>query len=228
MLHAVASSAPACSLGARRASVRPGLRALLLCLSLGALTPQPARAENPYLAAKDDQPAAAIFSGSEWGDEIGAKERPLGARVVTTRLAALPFAAVYRIEFLDVRSGGAASRQIATRHFVVTDGEIALLQDEDIDTAIARLKALAKAPALPTPDLRAILRGSRKLTKDATSSSQITVQGSRCTYRYTHSAGHFTTMIWQRGLGLIEYAQGRGARADGFRLQRSADKAAAK
>jgi hypothetical protein len=197
------------------------LRALLLLLAVGAPALPLARAANPYLAAQDEKPLATTFAGSEWGDEIGPKERPLTARVVTTRIASLAFAQVYRIEFSDVRSEGGGARQIAARHFVVTDGEIALLQDEDIDAAVARLKALTKAPSLPTPDLRAILRGSRKLTSDANSKSSVSVQGSRCTYRYAHSAGHFTTMIWQRGLGLIEYAQGRGARADGFRLRRS-------
>lgn len=205
--------------------LRGGLLAVLL---LGSFDPLSASAQNPYLTAKDDKAAVANFRGSEWGDEVGAKERPISARVTTTRVAALPFAEVYRIDFSDVKSDTGATRQIATRHFVVTDGEIALLQDEDIDAAVARIKAQAKAPTLATPDLRAINKGSRKLTKDATSSSNIAVQGSRCTYRYSHSAGHFTTLVWQRGVGLIEYAQGRGARADGFRLQRDTGKAAGK
>lgn len=189
-----------------------------------ALFTQAARAEkgaNPYLSAADDKPVTAAFSGTEWGDDIGPKERPITARVVTTRLAALPFVSVYRIDFAEVRSAAGTTRQIASRHFVVTDTEIALLQEEDIDAAIARLKALTKMPGLSTPDLRAIVSGRRKLTRDATSNSSLTVQGPRCTYQYTHSAGHFTTMIWQRGVGLVEYAQGRGARADGFRVQRA-------
>ncbi len=205
-----------------------GLRAFVVLLSLVALPARMAQAANPYLAASDDKPAPVRFTGTEWGDALERKERPISAQVITTRLAALPFASVFRIEFADVRAEGGASRSIATRHFVVTDSEIALLQDEDIDAAIARLKALAKAPTLPVPDLRAILRGQRKLTKDATSSSSLAVSGGRCTYRYAHNAGHFTTMVWQRGLGLVEYAQGRGAREDGFRLLRSVEKARGK
>jgi hypothetical protein len=34
------------------------------------------------------------------------------------------------------------------------------------------------------------------------------------------NSGHFKTIIWKKGVGLIEYAEGRGARADGFRLKR--------
>lgn len=36
----------------------------------------------------------------------------------------------------------------------------------------------------------------------------------------SHNSGHFTKIVWKRGVGLVEYASGYGAHADGFRLKR--------
>ena len=44
--------------------------------------------------------------------------------------------------------------------------------------------------------------------------------GDRCIYFASHNSGHFKTVIWQKGSGLVEYAMGGGARAEGFRLKR--------
>ena len=43
--------------------------------------------------------------------------------------------------------------------------------------------------------------------------------GSYHAYATLH-LGHFRTVVWQKGVGLIEYAQGYGADRDGFRLRR--------
>ena len=56
---------------------------------LGGLTAETpfAAAKQPFLSAISDERALATFSGTEWSDEIGPKELPFGARVVTTRIA---------------------------------------------------------------------------------------------------------------------------------------------
>jgi hypothetical protein len=68
------------------------------------LLPVTASASNPFLDDKDDKPVSAKFRGTEWGDEISEDEIPLTARVVTTRIAKMPWGAIFKIEFLDLKS----------------------------------------------------------------------------------------------------------------------------
>jgi hypothetical protein len=53
---------------------------------------------NPFLDAKKDQPASANFRGTEWSDDFPDEiphEIPLTARVVTTRVAKMPWGAIF-------------------------------------------------------------------------------------------------------------------------------------
>lgn len=184
-----------------------------------------AGAKNPFLSAASDLPSAARFTGSEWGDEIAEKELPLRAQVVTTRVAQLAFGAVFRIEFVEIVSRAAQPRRIAPYYFLATDDEIAVLRDEDPDEAIARLKLMTKAPVLAADDIFGISRGSRTYPSGKLSVAKLTVAGDRCIYKWSHSSGHFVTVIWQRGVGLVELSKGRGARADGYRLVRTTEQA---
>ncbi len=69
-------------------------------------------AANPFLDAPNDQPVSAQFRGTEWGEEIEAEEIPLRARVVTTRLAKTAWGAIFRIEFVDLKSKAAKKRKL--------------------------------------------------------------------------------------------------------------------
>ena len=180
-----------------------------------------AQAANPYLQAPDDQPVSVELQGSEWGDDIDGGERPLRARLTTTRVAVLPYGSVYRLEFVSLPAPSAMPRAIAPLLLLATESELVSLASEDWPTTLARLQAQPQAPPSAASDLRAIDRGRRLLRGERGAQEELRVVGSRCTYRYRHPSGHFTTLVFQRGLGLIEYAQGRGARADGFRLQRA-------
>ena len=93
-------------------------------------------AANPFLDAKDDKPVSATFRGNEWGDEIGSDEIPLTARVVTTRLAKMPWGAIFKVEFTDLKSSAQKHREIRPDYFIVTDDRIVLLNEEDNDAAI--------------------------------------------------------------------------------------------
>ncbi|MEY2505216.1 MAG: hypothetical protein QOG27_1496, partial [Verrucomicrobiota bacterium] len=57
--------------------------------------------------------------------------------------------------------------------------------------------------------------------KDGPRETKIEVKGSLCTYLSSHNSGHFTKLVWKKGVGLIEYASGYGAMADGYRLKRA-------
>ena len=64
----------------------------------------PAFAANPFLDAKDDKPVSANFRGTEWNDENIQGEIPLTARMVTTRIAQMSWGAIFKIEFVDLKS----------------------------------------------------------------------------------------------------------------------------
>src|SRR5206468_7221716 len=98
---------------------RTGCCYAALCGSI--LLPVSVYAANPFLDAKDDKPVSAKFRGTEWGDEIQQEETPLTARVVTTRIAKMPWGAIFKIEFTDLKSRAPKKREIRPDYFIVTD-----------------------------------------------------------------------------------------------------------
>jgi hypothetical protein len=194
-------------------SSRIGTVAMLILLTANA------QGANPYLDARDDKPVSAKFRGTEWGDEIEEEEIPLTARVVTTRVAKMPWGAIFKIEFTDLKSRAPQKREIRPDYFIVTDDRIILLNEEDNDAAVKKISAMDKAPTFEDGDVRGITSGKLNY-EDGPWTTTIEVKGDECTYLASHNSGHFTTIIWKKGVGLIEYASGYGAHADGFRLKR--------
>jgi hypothetical protein len=196
------------------------LPALSLVLLGGCAMTANALAANPFLSAADEKPVSAKFAGTEWGDEIGSKDLPLSAKVVTTRVAHAAWGDIFKISFEDIVSKAKPKRELRPVYYIVTDDEIVLLNEEDNMAAAKKLAAEAKAPAFEPGDVQGISKGTRK-TSDTLTETNITVKGDLCTYMWSHNSGHFTTIKWQKGVGLIEYAQGYGASRDGFRLKRA-------
>jgi hypothetical protein len=194
-------------------------RCQMATLTISILLSGPAYAANPFLDAKDDTPAAAKFRGTEWGDEIQQEEIPLTARVVTTRIAKMPWGAIFKIEFTDLKSRAPQKREIRPDYFIVTDDRIVLLNEEDNDAAIKKISTLDKPPTVEERDVRGIASGKLDY-EDGAWTTTIEAKGDVCTYLASHNSGHFTTMVWKKGVGLIEYASGYGAHADGYRLKR--------
>ena len=183
------------------------------------LLPVFAYAGNPFLDARDDKPVSAKFRGTEWSDDTSNEEIPLTARVITTRLAKMPWGAIFKIEFTDLKSRAKKPRKIPPDYFIVTDERIVLLNEENNDAAVENISAMDKAPTFEEGDVRGISSG--KLDhEDAPWTTTIEVKGDECTYLASHNSGHFAKIIWKKGVGLIEYAMGYGAMADGFRLKR--------
>jgi hypothetical protein len=50
------------------------------------------------------------------------------------------------------------------------------------------------------------------------------VKGDLCINLDEHPSGHFTKIVWKKGVGLVEFAMGYGAAREGFRLKRSPPK----
>ena len=188
-------------------------------ITISILLPVSAFAANPFLDAKDDKPVSAKFRGTEWGDEIGRDEIPLTARVVTTRIAKMPWGAIFKIEFADQKSRAKKHRELRPDYFIVTDERIVLLNEEDNDAAVKKISAMDNPPTFEDGDVRGITSG--KLDhEEGPWTTTIEVKGDECTYLTSHNSGHFSKIVWKKGVGLTEYAMGYGAMADGFRLKR--------
>jgi hypothetical protein len=178
---------------------------------------------NPFLDAKDDKPVSANFHGAEWGDEIGQDEIALTARVITTRIAKMPWGAIFKIEFTDVKSQAKRRREIPPDYFIVTDERIVLLNEENNDTAVKKISSLEKPPPFKPDDIYGIVSGKFS-HEDGPWTTTIELNGEQCIYLASHNSGHFKKVVWKKGVGLIEYSSGYGAMADGYRLKRIASK----
>ena len=194
-------------------------RRRMAIITMSALVPGSVWAANPFLDAKDDKPLSAEFRGTEWGDEIEQDEIPLTARVVTTRVANMPWGAIFKIEFTDLKSRAPQKREIQPDYFIVTDDRIVLLNEEDNEAAVKRISALDKPPEFDPSEIYGITTGKFN-HEDGLWKTTISVKGDLCVYDASHPSGHFKKIVWKKGVGLVEYASGYGAHADGFRLKR--------
>jgi hypothetical protein len=183
-------------------------------------------AANPFLGTTDDKPVFATFRGTQWGDDIEEEEVPLTVRVVTTRVAKMDWGAIFKIEFTDVTSRARnpagvrpKKREIRPDYFIVTDDRIVLLNEEDNDAAAKKISTLDKPPTFEDGDVRGITSG--KLDhEEGPWTTTVEVKGDKCTYLASHNSGHFSKIVWKKGIGLVQYASGYGAHADGYRLKR--------
>jgi hypothetical protein len=194
-------------------------RCRIATITLSMLLSASAYAANPFLNAQDDKPVSTKFRGTEWGDEIQQDEIPLTARAVTTRLAKMPWGAIFKIEFTDFKSSAPQKREIRPDYFIVTDERIVLLNEEDNEAAVKKISALDKPPEFEPGDVYGIVTGKFN-DENGLWKTTISLKGDLCVYDSSHPSGHFKKIVWKKGVGLIEYANGSGAHADGFRLKR--------
>src|SRR5207249_88540 len=145
---------------------------------------------NPFLDARDDKSVSANFRGTEWGEEIQEEELPLTARVVTTRVAKVPWGAIFKIEFMDLKSRAPKKREIRPDYFIVTDDRIVLLNEENNDAAIKKISAMDKPREFDPGDVYGITTG-RFNREDGPWTTTIEIKGDECTYLASHNSGHF-------------------------------------
>jgi hypothetical protein len=197
-------------------------------ITISVLLPVSVYAANPFLDPKGDKPVSAKFQGSQWGDDIEEEEIPLTMQVVTTRISKMPWGAIFKIEFADVTSRARNPagvrpklREIRPDYFIVTDDRIVLLNEEDNDAAVKKISASDKPPQFESGDIYGITSGSFD-HEEGLWKTTIRLKGDLCIYDSSHPSGHFKKIIWKKGVGLVEYASGYGAHADGYRLRRVA------
>ena len=191
----------------------------LTALALALCATTAVSAANPFLNAPDDKPVSAKFRGAEWGDNIAQEEIGLSLRVVTTRIAQMPWGEIYKIAFTDIASRARNRRQISPDYFIATDDRIILLNEEKIDAAVKKLASLEKPPDFAQSDIYGITEGKAEFT-DGPWETTIESKDDLCIYLANHNSGHFKKIVWKKGVGLVEYSMGYGAMADGFRLKR--------
>jgi hypothetical protein len=192
----------------------------LAIITMAILFSASAYAANPFLDAPGDKPVSAKFRGTEWSDDIGEEEIPLAARVLTTRLAKMPWGAIFKIEFTDLKSRAEKQREIRPEYFIVTDDRIVLLNEEDNDAAAKKISALDKPPEFDPNDIYGITSGIFE-HQEGLWKTIIKLNGNLRIYEASHPSGHFKKVVWKKGVGLVEYASGYGAHADGYRLKRT-------
>ncbi|HET9856764.1 MAG TPA: hypothetical protein VFP99_02930 [Chthoniobacterales bacterium] len=180
-------------------------------------------AANPFLDAKDDKPVSANFRGTEWNDENIQGEIPLTARVLTARIAQMSWGAIFKIEFVDLKSRAKERREIPPLYFIVTDERIVLLNEENNGAAVKKMSAMDKPPAFEEGDIHGITSGTLK-HEEGPWKTTIELKGDECIYLTSHDSGHFGEFVWKRGAGLVEHSSGYGAMKDGFRLKRATSK----
>ncbi len=185
-------------------------------------------AANPFLDVKDNKPVSAKFQGTQWGDDIEEEEIPLTMQVVTTRVSKMPWGAIFKIEFADLTSRARnpagvrpKKREIRPDYFIVTDDRIVLLNDEDNDAAVKKISALDKPPQFEQSEIYGITSGKFDY-EEGLWKTTIRLKDNLCVYDANHPSGHFQKIVWKKGVGLVEYASGYGAHADGYRLKRTA------
>ncbi|HKP93333.1 MAG TPA: hypothetical protein VJS88_05510 [Chthoniobacterales bacterium] len=176
-------------------------------------------AANPFLDAASDKPVSAQFRGTEWGEGL-ADDSPVTARLVTTRVAKTAWGAIFKMDFVDLKSKGTKKLRIRPDYYIVTDEQIVLLNEEDNDAAVKKIAAMDSPPAFEPGNVYGIAKGATT-HQDGPWETTIEVKGDICTYLSSHNSGHFTKRVWQKGVGLIEHASGYGAHAYGHRLKRA-------
>ena len=195
----------------------PVARALLLISST--LLAGRALAANPFLDAKDDKPVSANFRGTEWNDENIDGDIPLTARVVTTRVAQMPWGAIFKIDFVDLKSRAPQQREIRSEYLIATNDRIVQLLEDNNDEAVKKIAAMDKPPAFEENDICGISSGHFK-HQETLWQTKIDVKGDLCVFDSSHPSGHFRKIVWKKGVGLVQYDSGYGAAKDGWKLKR--------
>jgi len=134
-------------------------------------------------------------------------------------MAKMPWGAIFKLEFKDLKSSAQKQREIRPDYFIVTDDRIVRLNEEDNDAGAKNILTLYKPPEFEPNDIYGITSGSFE-HQEGEWKATIKLKGDLCIYDASHPSGHFKKIVWKKGVGLVEYASGYGARADGYRLKR--------
>ena len=137
------------------------------------------------------------------------------------RIAKMPWGAIFKIDFTDLESRAEKQTRNSADYFIVTDDRIVLLNEEDNDTAAKKISTLDRPPEFEPNNIYGITSGSFE-HQEGEWKTTIKLKSDLCIYDASHPSGRFKKIVWKKGVGLVEYASGYGAHADGYRLKRTA------
>ena len=115
----------------------------------------------------------------------------------------MPWGAIFKIEFTDLKSSAPQKREIRPDYFIVTDDRIVLLNEEDNEAAVKKISALDKPPEFGPGDIYEIATGKFS-HEDGLWKTTISLKGDLCVYDSSHPSGHFKKIVWKKGVGLVE------------------------
>jgi len=75
-------------------------------------------------------------------------------------MAKMPWGAIFKVEFTDLKSRADKPREIRLDYFIVTDDRIVLLNEEDNDAAAKKISTLDKPPDFEPNDIYGITSGA--------------------------------------------------------------------
>lgn len=191
----------------------------IACILMSIPIAESASAANPFLEAKDDKPVSANFKGIEWNDQNIDGDIPLSARVVTTRIAKMSWGAIFKIEYVDLKSKAPQKREIGPDYFIATDDRVVQLVEEKPEEVAKKIAAMDKPPPFEENNIRGITAGHFQYQQTLWE-TKIDVKGDLCIFDSSHPSGHFRKLVWKKGVGLVQYDSGYGAAKDGWKLKR--------
>ena len=163
-------------------------RRMAAIMKMTMLIPASGSAANPFLDTSDDKPVSAKFRGAEWGDDIEEHDIPLTAREVTSRMAKMPWGAIFKIEFTDLKSSAQKQREIRPDYFIVTDDRIVLLNEANNDVAAKKISTLDKSPQFEPNEVYGITSDSFE-HQEGEWKTTIKLKGDLCIYEASHPSG---------------------------------------
>lgn len=211
----------------------------LLSLLVGA-----AAADHPFLPLKEEA-AESDFTGEHWNDDWKEHQAPLAAHLSVRQLAEFPEGRVVEIS-LQTKGKPRHEQAFAPQQWLLTpDGSISRVDVGEQSAALEKWKASGHVPPpepddllCPPQDESGYFTTVAESTEADVVKVHVTAQqwqwarqpwttrvttddGSTVEFLSEHPSGHFSKIVWRRGVGILELAQGSGAGQSGWRLYRT-------
>lgn len=112
----------------------------------------------------------------------------------------------------------AEEARIRPEYFIVTDNRIVLLNEEDNDATAKKISGLDKPPDFE-PNIFTVSPAATSSTRRESGKRQSNCKETSAFMRRVIPP-NISKIVWKKGVGLVGYAGGYGAHADGYRLKR--------
>lgn len=153
------------------------------------------------------------YQGQSWSEEWDG-DKKVNASLQIEKLVELGRGELYRLSFTIDQLEKPEKR---TLYLWVAEQEIYELAVK-VEEA-QQMQKTGQSPEISPGDLR-FKQADWELEQPPWHSS-IEDDGQTCKYQTVHNSGHFSTWVWAKGQGLVQYARGYGAHRAGWDLRRA-------